>query len=111
MDVDKIHKKHKNGNQKEEAPIMLGDVGLKPEFVEPLQEIIYPRYNGPDAPFPDAHMGIIEKPEEVEEEEEEEAAPRKTAVQEFNLAEVDPVSGGVVSSEFEEPEEGKKSVS
>jgi len=105
MDVDKIHKKHKNGNQKEEAPIMLGDVGLKPEFVEPLQEIIYPRYNGPDAPFPDAHMGIIEKPEEVEEEEEEEAAPRKTAVQEFNLAEVDPVSGGVVSSEFEEPEE------
>jgi hypothetical protein len=41
----------------------------------------------------------------LEEEEEEEAAPRRTAVQEFNLAEVDPVSGGVVSSEFEEPEE------
>ena len=110
MDVDKIHKKHKNGSQKEEPAIMLGDIELKPEFVEPLQEIIYPRYNGPDAPFPDAHMGIIEAPEEVEEEEEEEAAPRRTAVQEFNLAEVDPVSGGVVSSQFEEPEEGKKSV-
>ena len=84
------------------------DVGLAREFVEPLQEIIYPRYNGPDAPFPDAHMGIIEELEEAEESEEEEAAPRR-AVQEFNLADVDPVSGGVVSSEFEEPEEGKNS--
>ena len=80
---------------------------MQMDFVEPLQEIIYPRYNGPDAPFPDAHMGIIEESEEAEEEEEEEVAPRRTPVQEFNLANVDPVSGGVVSSEFEEPEEGK----
>ena len=106
MDVDKIHKKHGKG-QKEESFNKQPAAEMQMDFVEPLQEIIYPRYNGPDAPFPDAHMGIIEESEEAEEEEEEEVAPRRTPVQEFNLANVDPVSGGVVSSEFEEPEEGK----
>ena len=105
MDADKIHKKHKGGNshqEEEPAPGMQMDVGLD---VEPLQEIIYPRYNGPDAPYPDAHMGIFS--EEVEEEEEQEVTPRRNPISEFNLSSVDPVSGGVVSTEFEEPEEGK----
>jgi hypothetical protein len=104
MDNDKIHKKHGKG-QKEESFKNQPAAEMQMDFVEPLQEIIYPRYNGPDAPFPDAHMGLFEEPEEAEEEEEEEVTPRRTPIQEFNLADVDPVSGGVVSSEFEEPEE------
>lgn len=110
MDNDKVPKGHGGHSSSDEHGAMLSDVyaPFEQEEAEPLQRIVYPRYNGAKAPLPPSHMGLEDHEEEEEEEEEfaeEDAEFVEEAAAHFELGGVDPIDGGVVSDEFEEPEE------